>query len=194
MGSSGTTAGLTLALAALAGAALADPACDPARIDLRGDFGQAQFRVEVADDAAERAQGLMFRESMSSSAGMLFIYETPQHARFWMQNTLIPLDMIFADAAGRVTHVHANAVPKDETVIDGGTGQNAIAQVKAFDDALGLTGLIVTKLDGTAKGGVLLAIAKQRPIPVQYIGVGEAIEDLQPFDARAFALALVGDL
>jgi fused signal recognition particle receptor len=79
-------------------------------------------------------------------------------------------------------------------VIDGGTGQNAIAQVKAFDDALGLTGLIVTKLDGTAKGGVLLAIAKQRPIPVQYIGVGEAIEDLQPFDARAFALALVGDL
>jgi fused signal recognition particle receptor len=52
----------------------------------------------------------------------------------------------------------------------------------------------VTKLDGTAKGGVLLAIAKQRPIPVQYIGVGEAIEDLQPFDAQAFALALVGDL
>ena len=129
MGSSGTTAGLTLALAALAGAALADPACDPARIDLRGDFGQAQFRVEVADDAAERAQGLMFRESMSSSAGMLFIYETPQHARFWMQNTLIPLDMIFADAAGRVTHVHANAVPKDETVIDGGTGVRFVLEI-----------------------------------------------------------------
>jgi len=79
-------------------------------------------------------------------------------------------------------------------VIDGGTGQNAITQVKAFDDALGLTGLVVTKLDGTAKGGVLLAIAKARPIPVRYIGVGEGIEDLQPFDARAFAEALVGEI
>jgi len=79
-------------------------------------------------------------------------------------------------------------------VIDGGTGQNAIAQVKAFDDALGLTGLVVTKLDGTAKGGVLLAIAKARPIPVRYVGVGEGIEDLQPFDAREFAAALVGEI
>jgi fused signal recognition particle receptor len=69
-----------------------------------------------------------------------------------------------------------------------------VAQVKAFDDALGLTGLVVTKLDGTAKGGVLLAIAMQRPVPVRYIGVGEAIEDLQPFDARAFAQALVGEI
>jgi len=79
-------------------------------------------------------------------------------------------------------------------VIDGGTGQNAIAQVKAFDDALGLTGLVVTKLDGTAKGGVLLAIAQARPIPVWYIGVGEGIDDLQPFDAKAFAGALVGEI
>jgi fused signal recognition particle receptor len=79
-------------------------------------------------------------------------------------------------------------------VIDGGTGQNAIAQVKAFDDALGLSGLVVTKLDGTAKGGVLLAIAKARPIPVRYVGVGEGIEDLQPFDAKAFAAAMVGNL
>ena len=78
-------------------------------------------------------------------------------------------------------------------VIDGGTGQNAIAQVRAFDDALGLTGLVVTKLDGTAKGGVLLAIAKARPIPLRYVGVGEAIEDLQPFDAKALAQALVGE-
>ena len=66
--------------------------------------------------------------------------------------------------------------------------------MKAFDDALGLTGLVVTKLDGTAKGGVLLAIAKARPIPVWYIGVGEGIEDLQPFDAKAFAQALVGEI
>jgi fused signal recognition particle receptor len=77
-------------------------------------------------------------------------------------------------------------------VIDGNTGQNALAQVKAFDDALKLTGLIVTKLDGTAKGGILAAIAKVRPVPVYFVGVGEKIEDLQPFSAEAFAHALLG--
>ncbi len=77
-------------------------------------------------------------------------------------------------------------------IIDGNTGQNALAQVKAFDDALGLTGLVVTKLDGTAKGGVLAAIAKSRPVPVYFIGVGEQIEDLQPFNAQEFVDALLG--
>jgi fused signal recognition particle receptor len=78
-------------------------------------------------------------------------------------------------------------------VIDANTGQNALAQVKSFDDALGLTGLIVTKLDGTAKGGILAAIARQRPIPVYFIGVGEKVEDLQPFSADEFADALLGN-
>ena len=76
-------------------------------------------------------------------------------------------------------------------VIDGNTGQNALAQVKAFDEALQLTGLIVTKLDGTAKGGVLCAIARERPVPVYFIGVGEKLEDLETFDAREFAQALL---
>jgi len=76
-------------------------------------------------------------------------------------------------------------------VIDGNTGQNALAQVKAFDDALGLTGLVITKLDGTAKGGILAAIARTRPIPVYFIGVGEKIEDLQPFSATEFVDALL---
>ena len=76
-------------------------------------------------------------------------------------------------------------------VIDGNTGQNALAQVKAFDDAIGLTGLVITKLDGTAKGGILAAIAKVRPVPVYFIGVGEKIEDLQPFNAREFVDALL---
>ncbi|MGE5622863.1 MAG: signal recognition particle-docking protein FtsY [Bacillota bacterium] len=76
-------------------------------------------------------------------------------------------------------------------VIDGNTGQNALAQVKAFDDALQLTGLVVTKLDGTAKGGILAAIAKTRPVPVYFIGVGEQIEDLQPFNAEEFVDALL---
>ena len=76
-------------------------------------------------------------------------------------------------------------------VIDGNTGQNALTQVKAFDDALHLTGLIVTKLDGTAKGGVLAAIARERPIPVYFIGVGEKLEDLETFNAAEFAQALL---
>ncbi len=77
-------------------------------------------------------------------------------------------------------------------VIDGNTGQNALTQVRVFDEALGLTGLVITKLDGTAKGGVLAAIAKSRPIPVYFIGVGEKLEDLQPFCAEDFVDALLG--
>jgi fused signal recognition particle receptor len=124
-------------------------------------------------------------------------------------------DVVLVDTAGRLpTQLHlmeelrkikrtiaragetgeGNAAPPHEVllVIDGNTGQNALAQVKAFDAALGLTGLIVTKLDGTAKGGVLAAIAQEKPIPVYFIGVGEKLEDLETFNAREFALALLG--
>ena len=76
-------------------------------------------------------------------------------------------------------------------VLDANNGQNALSQVKAFDEALGLTGLILTKLDGTAKGGVVAAIAKQRPVPLVFIGVGEGIDDLRPFVAAEFAAALL---
>ena len=75
-------------------------------------------------------------------------------------------------------------------VLDANTGQNALSQVKAFDDALGVTGLILTKLDGTAKGGVIAAIARSRPIPIRFIGIGEGIDDLRPFDAEEFVEAL----
>ena len=75
-------------------------------------------------------------------------------------------------------------------VLDASTGQNAIQQAKQFDDAVGLTGLVVTKLDGTAKGGIIIAITRALKIPVRFIGVGEGIEDLQPFDASAFVDAL----
>lgn len=95
-------------------------------------------------------------------------------------------------AAASAAGVPANIPPHEVLlVIDGNTGQNALAQVKAFDDALGLTGLIVTKLDGTAKGGVLAAIAQEKPVPVYFIGVGETLEDLETFNAREFALALL---
>jgi fused signal recognition particle receptor len=117
-------------------------------------------------------------------------------------------DVVLVDTAGRLpTQVHLmeelkkiNRVEQkaDRTaphevlhVIDGNTGQNALAQVRAFDDTLGLTGLIVTKLDGTAKGGVLCAIAREKPIPVYFIGVGEKLEDLETFNAREFAQALL---
>ena len=117
-------------------------------------------------------------------------------------------DVVLVDTAGRLpTQLHLmeelrkikRVVQKaDHTgphevllVIDGNTGQNALAQVRAFDDALGLTGLIVTKLDGTAKGGVLAAIARERPVPVYFIGVGEKLEELETFNAREFAQALL---
>ena len=87
----------------------------------------------------------------------------------------------------------AESTPPHEVllVIDGNTGQNALHQVRAFDAALGLTGLIVTKLDGTAKGGVIAAIAREHPIPVYFVGVGEKLEDLETFDAQEFAQALL---
>ena len=117
-------------------------------------------------------------------------------------------DVVLVDTAGRLpTQLHlmeelrkikrvvqkADATAPHEIllVIDGNTGQNALTQVKAFDEALGLTGLIVTKLDGTAKGGVLAAIARERPVPVYFIGVGEQLEDLETFSAREFAQALL---
>jgi fused signal recognition particle receptor len=117
-------------------------------------------------------------------------------------------DVVLVDTAGRLpTQLHlmeelkkikrvvqkADALAPHEIllVIDGNTGQNALTQVKAFDDALGLTGLVVTKLDGTAKGGVLCAIARERAIPVYFIGVGEQVDDLQTFDAHEFAQALL---
>jgi fused signal recognition particle receptor len=75
-------------------------------------------------------------------------------------------------------------------VLDANTGQNSVSQVKAFDDALGLTGLTITKLDGTARGGTIAAIARYKPIPVRFIGVGEGIDDLRPFSAQEFVDAL----
>jgi uncharacterized membrane protein (UPF0127 family) len=81
-----------------------------------------RFEVVVADTDETRQRGLMFVESLPARSGMLFIYDRPRRATFWMKNTLIPLDMIFTDRTGRVTHVHHMAQPGDLTTIDGGTG------------------------------------------------------------------------
>jgi len=127
------------------------------------------------------------------------------------------IDVVLADTAGRLpTQLHLmeeirkvkrvidKALPGAPhevlLVLDANTGQNALAQVKAFDEALGVTGLVMTKLDGTAKGGAITAIAHTRgrarpgePIPLRFIGVGEGLDDLRPFDAEDFVAALLGD-
>lgn len=123
-----TRIGLALLMALAAGAGWAAD-CAEDRVTLRGAFGEASFAVEVADDAAERAQGLMHVEEMGPFEGMLFVYETPQAVAFWMENTLIPLDMIFADATGTVTRIHENAVPLDRTPIPGGEGVQFVLEV-----------------------------------------------------------------
>ncbi len=118
------------------------------------------------------------------------------------------IDVVLADTAGRLpTQAHLmdelrkikrvigkaqHGAPHEVLlVLDANTGQNALAQVKAFDAAVGLTGLIVTKLDGSAKGGVVAAIAKDHPVPLKFIGVGESVDDLRPFVASEFVEALL---
>lgn len=96
---------------------LAQQACREDRIMLRGDWGLAQFRVEVVDTPQERAQGLMNRQSMSMGAGMLFVFQKTEVVSFWMESTLIPLDMVFISESGRVEHIHHNAQPQDRTSI-----------------------------------------------------------------------------
>ncbi len=117
------------------------------------------------------------------------------------------IDVVIADTAGRlptqphlmeeirkVKRVIAKVIPEAPhevlLVLDANTGQNAITQVKAFDQALGVTGIILTKLDGTAKGGAIAAIARHKPIPLRFVGVGEGMDDLRPFSAEQFVGAL----
>jgi fused signal recognition particle receptor len=117
------------------------------------------------------------------------------------------IDVLIADTAGRlptqnhlmeelrkVKRVLAKAMPDAPhevlLILDANTGQNALAQMKSFDETLGITGLILTKLDGTARGGTIAAIAKTRPVPLYFVGVGEGIDDLQPFRAKEFVDAL----
>lgn len=116
---------LILAVAVIEAAA----ACRDDIVDLRGPWGQARFTVELAITPEEQARGLMFRESMPRGAGMLFLYDRPSTVSFWMRNTLIPLDMIFVNAAGVVARVHHEAVPLDETPIPGGDGVVAVLEI-----------------------------------------------------------------
>jgi uncharacterized protein len=122
--------------------------------------GGARFTIEIADTAAERALGLMNRPSMRKSAGMLFIYETPQPVAFWMKNTLIPLDMIFMDAHGTVVTVAANARPHDETPIPGGSAIQYVLEINGgLAHALGITPGVSMAHPSIAKGTAALPCA-----------------------------------
>jgi fused signal recognition particle receptor len=163
-----------------------------------GDTYRAAAREQLAEWGRRHDVTVVSQDKGDSAA---VIFDAIQSAR------AKAIDVVLADTAGRLpTQAHlmdeirkvkrvmakADAAAPHETwlVLDANTGQNAVRQVKAFDDALGLTGLIVTKLDGTAKGGAVAAIAREHPVPIRYIGIGEKAADLRPFVAADFVDAL----
>ena len=165
-----------------------------------GDTFRAAAREQLMEWGARNSVTVIAQQSGDPAA---VIYDAVQAAQ--ARN----IDVVLADTAGRLsTQAHlmeeikkikrviAKALPDAPhevlLVLDANTGQNALSQVKAFDQALGVTGLVLTKLDGTAKGGVIAAIAKAHPIPIRFIGVGEGLDDLRPFVAEDFVTALLG--
>ncbi|HZZ94040.1 MAG TPA: signal recognition particle-docking protein FtsY [Usitatibacter sp.] len=163
-----------------------------------GDTFRAAAREQLAE-WGKRHDVTVISQDKGDSAAVIFDAIQSARAR--------DIDVVLADTAGRLpTQLHlmeeirkvkrvmakADAAAPHETwlVIDANTGQNAVKQVEAFDAALGLTGLIVTKLDGTAKGGAVAAIAREHPVPIRFIGIGEKAEDLRPFVAADFVDAL----
>ena len=164
-----------------------------------GDTFRAAAREQL-QEWGERNGVTVISQAKGDSAAVCFDAVEAAKAR--------QIDIVLADTAGRLpTQLHlmeeikkvkrvlqkslSDAPHEIIVVLDANIGQNAVNQVVAFDDALGVTGLIVTKLDGTAKGGVLAALASSRAIPVRYIGVGESIDDLRPFNAKDFVDALL---
>jgi len=165
-----------------------------------GDTFRAAAREQLMT-WGERNNVTVVSQKSGDSAAVIFDAVQSAKAR--------KVDVVLADTAGRLTtqanlmeeikkvkRVISKALPAAPhevlLVLDANTGQNALSQVKAFDDALDVTGLILTKLDGTAKGGVIAAIAQVHAIPVRFIGVGEGLDDLRPFVAEDFVAALMG--
>ncbi|EGK07234.1 cell division protein FtsY [Kingella kingae ATCC 23330] len=166
-----------------------------------GDTFRAAAREQLQEWGARNNVTVISQEKGDSAAVCFDAVEAAKARK---------IDVVLADTAGRLpTQLHLmeeikkvkrvlqksmpDAPHEIMVVLDANIGQNAVNQVVAFDDALGVTGLIVTKLDGTAKGGVLAALASSRAIPVRYIGVGESIDDLRPFNAKAFVDALLDE-
>ena len=124
-----TTLRLLVAACVVAAVGPASAACQKDAIQLRGNWGETHFTVEIADTPETRSQGLMYREAMARGAGMLFVYQQPQRASFWMKNTLIPLDILFVDSSGTVTRIHHQAIPGDLSGIDGGDMVFAVLEI-----------------------------------------------------------------
>ncbi len=161
------------------------------------------FRAAAADQLAiwcERAGVELVRQGQGADPGAV-VYDAIQSAKSKRADVLI------VDTAGRlhnkknlmdelakINRVIARELPDADRenllVLDATTGQNAVIQAKEFKEAAAITGLILTKLDGTAKGGIILSVKKELNIPVKFVGVGEGIEDMRPFDRDAFARAL----
>jgi fused signal recognition particle receptor len=165
-----------------------------------GDTFRAAAREQLVEWGARNNVTVITQQSGDAAA---VIFDAVQAAQARQ------IDVVLADTAGRLTtqahlmeeikkvkRVIAKALPDAPhevlLVLDANTGQNALSQVKAFDEALDVTGLVLTKLDGTAKGGVIAAITRAHPIPVRFIGVGEGLDDLRPFVAEDFVAALLG--
>jgi fused signal recognition particle receptor len=165
-----------------------------------GDTFRAAAREQLAA-WGERSNVTVIAQQGGDPAAVVFDAVQAAQAR--------NIDVVLADTAGRLTtQAHlmeeirkvkrvigkalAGAPHEVLLVLDANTGQNALSQAKAFDQALGVTGLVLTKLDGTAKGGIIAAIAKAHPIPLRFIGVGEGLDDLRPFTAEDFVTALLG--
>lgn len=163
-----------------------------------GDTFRAAAREQLAEWGARNQVTVIAQEGGDAAA---VCYDAIQSA------IAKKIDIVLADTAGRLpTQLHLmdeirkvkrvinKALPDAPhevlLVLDANIGQNALAQVRAFDDTLGLTGLVLTKLDGTAKGGAIAAIARERPVPLRFIGVGEGVDDLRPFLAQDYVAAL----
>jgi fused signal recognition particle receptor len=164
-----------------------------------GDTFRAAAVEQLQNWGSKNNVPVIAQHSGADSAAV--IYDALQSAR--SRN----IDILIADTAGRL-HTQLNLMdelkkirrvitrfdpaiePECLLVLDAGTGQNALMQARQFNEAIGVTGIMLTKLDGTAKGGIIFALAKETGIPVRFIGVGEKIDDLQPFNSRDFINAL----
>jgi fused signal recognition particle receptor len=173
--------------------------CPHCRSRAAGDTFRAAA-VEQLQVWGERNQvPVVAQHTGADSASVL--YDALQSAR--ARN----VDVLIADTAGRLQNkdhlmqelqkvvrvmqkLDMEAPHEVMLVLDAGTGQNAMSQARTFRDAVGVTGITLTKLDGTAKGGIIFAIAKQLELPIRYIGVGEQVDDLRPFSADEFVKAL----
>ena len=162
------------------------------------------FRAAAADQLqiwAERAGVDIVRQHEGADPGAV-LFDALQAAK------ARSVDVVLVDTAGRLHNKQnlmnelgklrkiidrecPDAAKETLLVLDATTGQNGLIQAKQFKETAGLTGIVLTKLDGTAKGGIVIAIARELQVPVKYVGLGEGIDDLQPFDAQAFVEALI---